>query len=134
MCFFLVFAFNSIFSLVYPLSFTHLPTLHFRIVLSLFLYYFPPPPSHTTTCLLPFQLDEAISKTVTAINSASPAAVRAAKRLVSDVTGKALTVDKPETKQFLASAIASIRVSKEGQAGLQAFLSKQKAPWTLTKA
>ena len=38
-----------------------------------------------------------------------------------------------ETREFTAAAIAGIRVSAEGQAGLNAFLNKDKAPWVLKK-
>jgi len=77
------------------------------------------------------ELDAAVEKITAVIANNSPAAVRAAKQLVKDVTQKGLTLDKEETKQFVTKGIASIRVSKEGQAGLHAFLNKQKAPWVI---
>jgi methylglutaconyl-CoA hydratase len=79
------------------------------------------------------QLDAAIMKTLGFINNNSPAAVRAAKQLVRDVSRGDRTVDQPETRDFTAAAIAGIRVSSEGQAGLKAFLSKGKGPWVLKK-
>jgi len=37
--------------------------------------------------------------------------------------------NNPETKKYVASQIANIRVSPEGQAGLNAFFTKQKPNW-----
>lgn len=79
------------------------------------------------------ELDAAVDKLTATIAGNSPNAVRAAKQLVRDVTNKGLSLDKPETKAFTCNAIASIRVSEEGQAGLHAFLNKAPAPWTLKK-
>lgn len=79
------------------------------------------------------ELDAAVDKVTNVIAGNSPAAVRAAKQLVKDVTqSKNLTLDKEETKGFLTKAIAGIRVSEEGQAGLKAFLNKKKAPWVVS--
>lgn len=73
-------------------------------------------------------LDSSLSQTLSNIASNSPAAVKASKRLITDVFRfKTL----PETREFVANAIADIRVSKEGQEGINAFLNKEKAPWTL---
>jgi len=75
------------------------------------------------------QLDQQTEQLIDAILGNGPEAVRAAKQLVQDVSGKkidqALLTDTSER-------IAAIRVSAEGQAGLQAFLNKQPPPW-LTK-
>ena len=38
----------------------------------------------------------------------------------------------PDLRSYTESAIASIRVSKEGQEGLSAFLDKRKPQWLLT--
>jgi methylglutaconyl-CoA hydratase len=58
----------------------------------------------------------------------SPAAIRAAKQLVFDVDGK--VIDQQLT-DYTCEIIASIRISKEGQEGLSAFLEKRKPLWTL---
>ncbi len=67
------------------------------------------------------------------IKNNSPAAMRTCKQLISNVY---LSLGTPKTgeglsdlKQQLASEIARIRVSKEGQEGLSAFLEKRKPSW-----
>ncbi len=56
-----------------------------------------------------------------------PLAVRAAKSLVLDYAGQAI---EPELIEDSCHRIADIRVSPEGQEGLQAFLNKRPAPWS----
>jgi len=79
------------------------------------------------------ELDAALEKVLNVISNNSPAAVRAAKQLIYDVTDKQFNVNQPETRDFLSSAIANIRVSEEAQGGLNAFLNKQPVPWLLKK-
>jgi len=70
-------------------------------------------------------LDEAVSKQVQQFEKAAPSAVASTKRLLHAIAGKrpadvlALTVD----------AIASQRVSPEGQEGMRAFLDKREPSW-----
>ena len=59
----------------------------------------------------------------------SPQAMRATKALMQQVKHGDLT---PDLRSYTESAIASIRVSKEGQEGLSAFLDKRKPQWLLT--
>ncbi len=54
-----------------------------------------------------------------------PAAVRQSKKLIDAVSGRNLD----EAVDLTAPWIASLRVSEEGQAGMTAFLNKEKAPW-----
>ncbi|MDM3871349.1 enoyl-CoA hydratase/isomerase family protein [Porticoccus sp. W117] len=68
------------------------------------------------------ELDQLIDNLLTN----SPQAVRAAKQLVFDVAGKPLTA---ELIEHTCEQIAAIRVSEEGQEGLQAFLQKRKPNW-----
>jgi methylglutaconyl-CoA hydratase len=74
----------------------------------------------------PDLLDQAVLGRVEQFRKAAPSAVAVAKRLLRDVYGHrpadvmALTVD----------AIASQRVSSEGQEGMRAFLEKRPASWT----
>jgi len=56
-----------------------------------------------------------------------PQAVRASKRLLRDVSGA--MIDDTLLDET-AKRIAEIRVSKEGQLGLSAFLQKKKPDWT----
>ena len=70
-------------------------------------------------------LDHAVQMYVDELLSASPTAVAAAKALIPEVWGKS-----PEEAMAITShAIASQRVSPEGQDGLKAFLEKRKPGW-----
>jgi methylglutaconyl-CoA hydratase len=70
-------------------------------------------------------LDHAVQMYVDELLSASPSGVAAAKALIADVWGKS-----PEDAMAITSnAIASQRVSPEGQDGLKAFLDKRKPRW-----
>jgi methylglutaconyl-CoA hydratase len=63
--------------------------------------------------------DEAVEAIVEATLAGGPEAVRAAKRLARE----------PPTGRESAEIAAARRTSEEGQAGLRAFLDKQKPPW-----
>jgi methylglutaconyl-CoA hydratase len=72
------------------------------------------------------QLDTTIAGLTKSLLNNSPQAVRAAKKLIEEIKGQPINdvlLDKT------SALIADIRVSPEGQAGLQAFLNKCKAPW-----
>ena len=72
------------------------------------------------------QLDQEVDRLVEAVLANGPEAVIAAKQLVFDVAGK------PIDQQLIDStceSIAAIRVSAQGQEGLQAFLQKRKPHW-----
>lgn len=70
-------------------------------------------------------LDEEVTRLTTELSSSGPEAVRACKKLVFDVSRRGIEDAVPLT----IDAIAERRVSREGQLGMQAFLSKEKAPW-----
>jgi len=70
-------------------------------------------------------LDQAVSETVNQILSSGPEAVRVCKRLVSYVASHGTEESIPYTIE----TIAERRTSPEGQAGMNAFLKKEKAPW-----
>jgi methylglutaconyl-CoA hydratase len=75
------------------------------------------------------QLNDAVNKTIQELLSSGPHALRASKVL-------ALTVEKmsyEEARNYTAQTIAALRVSNEGQEGLQAFLEKRKPQWMQTK-
>ena len=72
------------------------------------------------------QLDQEIARLIDAVLANGPEAILAAKRLVFDIAGK------PIDQQLIDSTcetIAAIRVSEQGQEGLQAFLEKRKPHW-----
>lgn len=72
------------------------------------------------------KLDDGVRRTIDQILGSGPEAVRACKRLVEHVATRSLE----EAVPYTIDAIAERRVSEEGQAGMRAFLAKEKAPWT----
>ncbi|MEZ5605603.1 MAG: enoyl-CoA hydratase/isomerase family protein [Burkholderiaceae bacterium] len=72
------------------------------------------------------QLDATVGAIVRALTSASPHAVRSAKRLVQDVAGRDITRLLIERT---VEGIADIRASDEGKEGVQSFLQKRKPGW-----
>jgi methylglutaconyl-CoA hydratase len=71
------------------------------------------------------ELDNTVQTYVRELLSAGPEAIAAAKALIPLVAGRPIAEATPITAQ----AIASRRVSPEGQEGLRAFLEKRKASW-----
>jgi methylglutaconyl-CoA hydratase len=70
-------------------------------------------------------LDTAVNEVIEQLKSAGPEAVRECKKLIAHVASHDLIDAIPYTIE----AIASRRVSAEGQAGMNAFLKKEKPPW-----
>jgi len=73
----------------------------------------------------PSDLDTAVGRVLDAIVSGGPKAVNAAKRLVREVEGRRID----EVADLTVKRIAEIRVSREGQEGLRAFLEKRDPHW-----
>lgn len=71
-------------------------------------------------------LDTEVAQLVEAILGNGPEAVRAAKDLIVNVAGEEITAELVEDT---CARIAHIRVSREGQEGLSAFLEKRKPNW-----
>jgi methylglutaconyl-CoA hydratase len=71
------------------------------------------------------ELDAAVYETVTQLKTSGPEAVRECKKLIPYVASRPLSDAIPYT----IDAIATRRVSPEGQEGMQAFLNKRKASW-----
>jgi methylglutaconyl-CoA hydratase len=71
-------------------------------------------------------LDLAVERYVNEALSAAPTAVARAKALIPHVLGKA----PADVIDITADAIATQRVSPEGQEGLKAFLAKRTPSWT----
>jgi methylglutaconyl-CoA hydratase len=70
-------------------------------------------------------LDALIDSKISQILTSAPQAVAAAKELVFGVAARTLEA----SLDYTAETIARIRASEEGQAGMKAFLERQKPPW-----
>ena len=73
----------------------------------------------------PSDLDEAVGRVVDAIVAGGPKAVNAAKHLVREIEGRSID----EVSDLTVKRIAEIRVSREGQEGLRAFLERRDPRW-----
>ena len=73
------------------------------------------------------ELDGAVAELVDALLQNGPQAVRAAKKLVVEVAGRALSAELIEDT---CGRIARTRVAPEGQEGLGAFLQKRQPNWS----
>ncbi|GAB3034041.1 enoyl-CoA hydratase/isomerase family protein [Bowmanella dokdonensis] len=72
------------------------------------------------------ELDQTVEDLIAQILKNSPDAVAAAKQLIFDVTEPS---DDEELMEKTSLRIATIRVSEQGQEGLNAFLEKRKPSW-----
>jgi len=71
------------------------------------------------------ELDQTVARHVEQFKRAAPSAIAVAKRVLRDVYGQ-----RPaDVSALTADAIASQRVSPEGQDGMRAFLEKRKPAW-----
>src|SRR5262249_42494114 len=71
------------------------------------------------------ELDNTVSTYLNELLASAPEAIAAAKALIPEVAARSIADAQPLTAQ----AIASRRISKEGQEGLRAFLEKRKPSW-----
>lgn len=71
------------------------------------------------------ELDAAVEKTLGDLLKGGPQALRACKSLALRVSH----MDAGAARQYTAETIATLRVSAEGQEGLQAFLEKRNPNW-----
>jgi len=71
------------------------------------------------------KLDTEVDLLINSILSSGPEAVAMAKKLISNVPG--MTPD--EFKPYTAEMIAKLRISDEGQEGMDAFLNKRQPNW-----
>jgi methylglutaconyl-CoA hydratase len=71
-------------------------------------------------------LDQAVESWTANLLLNSPQAMRASKDLLREVGSGVLS---PNLRRYTENAIARIRVSAEGQEGLNAFLEKRKPSW-----
>lgn len=72
------------------------------------------------------ELEAAGERMLHILKQNSPAAMSATKKLLEGIQYQAIS---EEVLKTVAAHIAAIRVSKEGQAGIDAFLKKQSPPW-----
>jgi methylglutaconyl-CoA hydratase len=71
-------------------------------------------------------IDEKIKKYVKILNSSGPNAIIEIKNLVNAYE----KMDTKDYKKFTVEKISELRVSKEGQEGINAFLEKRKSKWS----
>ena len=71
------------------------------------------------------QLDSCVEDYIRELNTAGPLAVSACKKLL-DYLGCKNPLD---TAEYTSELIANLRVSKEGQEGIQSFFEKRKPSW-----
>ncbi len=71
------------------------------------------------------KLDHEVEQIIKLLLSSGPEALANCKKLISRVPGMTLE----EAKAYTARMIANLRVSKEGQEGMAAFLEKRKPKW-----
>lgn len=69
--------------------------------------------------------DRLIQQKVAQLLTGAPGAIAAAKKLIFEVHSRTLD----QAMEYAAAAIADARAGEEGQAGMKAFLERQKAPW-----
>lgn len=74
------------------------------------------------------QLDEAIEESISQVLKSGPSAVAHCKQLVFKIAGHDAESQKL-TDEHTARLIAGLRVSREGQEGLAAFLEKRNPDW-----
>jgi len=71
------------------------------------------------------ELDTFVGEAIEQLLTSGPEAVRACKKLISEVVRR----DTADAIPYTIDAIAERRVAPEGQSGMMAFLRKEKAPW-----
>jgi len=76
-------------------------------------------------CVANDKLDDAVNDLLKMIKSSGPEAIAVAKVLVSSVPN----MPEDKYKPFTAEMIAKLRISDEGQEGMNAFLEKRKSKW-----
>lgn len=72
------------------------------------------------------ELDKAVDELVKQLSNSGPNALAMCKTLLQNVP----LMSFEEVKKYTAEMIASLRMSDEGQEGMNAFLQKRKPNWT----
>jgi methylglutaconyl-CoA hydratase len=73
----------------------------------------------------PEKLDDFVNSCVEQVRSSSPNAIKEVKHLMKN----AMELDLKKYKEFTVEKISELRVSNEGQEGINAFLQKRKPNW-----
>jgi len=71
------------------------------------------------------EFDEKIDECIQLVSSSGPVAVGEVKNLIINLS----TMDDESYKEFTVEKISELRISKEGQEGINAFLEKRKPSW-----
>jgi methylglutaconyl-CoA hydratase len=71
------------------------------------------------------KLDDIVKSCVEQVRSSSPYAIKEVKHLINNF----IEMDIKKYKEFTVEKISELRVSKEGQEGINAFLEKRKPNW-----
>lgn len=79
----------------------------------------------------PAALKIATEKLLANILQCGPNAMTVAKKLVLDLSWPERRADLEDPLQYVAKTLADLRISKEGQEGVKAFLEKRKPSWLL---
>ncbi len=74
----------------------------------------------------PEKLDDAANSCVEQVRSSGPKAIKEIKHLIDNLIIK----DVEKYKELTVEKISELRVSPEGQEGINAFLEKRKPNWT----
>lgn len=77
------------------------------------------------SCVKPNQLDEEVNSKLEMILSSSPNAIRTIKEMLFKINQTSF----PELSEYTAELIADLRLSKDGQEGMNSFLEKRKPYW-----
>jgi methylglutaconyl-CoA hydratase len=72
------------------------------------------------------KLDETVDERIKLLLSSGPKAISMCKELLQKVPG----MEVEEFKRYTAEVIAKMRISDEGQEGMNAFLEKRKPKWS----
>ena len=73
----------------------------------------------------PEKLDDIVNSCVEQVRSSGPYAIKEVKHLINNF----IEMDIKKFKEFTVEKISELRVSKEGQEGINAFLEKRKPNW-----
>jgi methylglutaconyl-CoA hydratase len=74
-------------------------------------------------------LEQSVERVLSQMLQCGPNAMAVAKRLVLDLTWPERRTQFPDCLEYVAKTLADLRISKEGQEGVRAFLEKRKPSW-----